>query len=366
MPRGSRVRIARGIYRDDIGLSSVVNVGEHCCEKRWAFGTDLKVIQDWQKRNRRRLERLTPASPRGSLTADIARYVRQIQHLASWRERRAELRAWEKRYGQVNRSRITADHVRLTIGAWADADVAVKTINNRVWSLSNLYHVLDGQDVPTPCDEVHLAKPVKTPPIAVTTGVVVHVDKQLQEHERSGLLRTQHTRARFRVLAACGRRPSEVGRAIATDVDLERRVWTPRNGKGGLSDPIWLNDDMLEAWKLFVAVEAWGPFCTSSFARVLHHCGWPKTVRPYNLRHSVGIAMSDAGIDLSDVQVHMGHSRIATTRHFYVPATRGRAQQASDAIDHRFTWSEPDKEPKPVRPDASPKTSAQGVRLRSA
>ena len=339
MPRSTRTRIGKGIYRDASGIASVVTAGEHRREVRWAVGTPIETIKRWRERTRRDLQKLAPSTPRGTLSADLVRYVRQIQHLASWRERRAELRAWEKLYGDVHRARLTSDHIRRTIGAWSEAGVSQKTINNRVWSLSNLFHVLDGDEAPTPCDEIHLARPLKTPPVAVTPTLVVRVDAQLQEHEAAGLLRSAHTRARFRVMAACGRRPSEVMRAVPTDVDLARRVWTPRNGKGGLSDPIYLNDDMLAAWTFFAAAGAWGAFCTSSFARVLHHCGWPLTVRPYNLRHSVGIAMSDAGIDLSDVQVHMGHSRIATTRHFYVPAVRGRMQLASAAIDHRFTWT---------------------------
>jgi integrase len=363
MPRSKRIRIAKGVYRDGSGIAGVAAAGEHRREHRWPLGTDLATIQDWQRRTRRDLERLTPKTPRGTLTADIARYVRQIQHLTSWRERRAELRAWEARFGGVLRSRITADHVRQIVGAWSADGVAQKTLRNRVWTLSHLYHLLDGEDTPTPCDEVRLARPIKTPPIAVTPAVVVHVDAQLQAHETSGVLRSAHTRARFRVLAACGRRPSELMRTLPTDVDLERRVWTPRNGKGGLSDPIYLNDDMLAAWELFVKVGAWGTFCTSSFARVLHHCGWPETVRPYNLRHSVGIAMSDAGIDLADVQVHMGHSRIATTRHFYVPAARGRMQLASAAIDHRFAWTEGEGTAQADAPVVAPK---RGTKRKSA
>jgi integrase len=316
----------------------VVTVGQYRSEVRWAFGTELETIQTWQRRTRIDLARRTPAVPRGSLSADIPRYIRLIQHLKSWPERRAELRAWEKRLGPRNRSQITEAHVRQVIGAWVAAEVSQKTINNRVWTLAHLYRTLDGKKAPTPCDDITLPRPLKVPPVAVSPTLVVRVDAQLQEHERLGLLRDAKTRARFRVLAACGRRPSEVKRAVAADVDLERRVWTPRNGKGGLSDPIYLNNDMLAAWQLFVAADAWGAFNTGAFVRVLHNCGWPKAVRPYNLRHSVGIAMSDAGIDLADIQVHMGHSRIATTRHFYVPATRGRLRAASAAIDHRFEW----------------------------
>jgi integrase len=363
MPRGARVRIATGVYRDNVGLSSVVTVGQHRSEVRWPFGTDLDTIQAWQRRTRIDLVRLTPAVPRGSLSADIERYIRQIKHLKSWPERRAELRAWAKFFGPRNRSHIREPQVRQAIGIWAADGVAQKTITNRVWTLANLYRTLDGKRTPTPCDDITLARPLKTPPVAVSPALVVRVDAQLQEHERRGLLRDQKTRARFRVLAACGRRPSELKRAAASDLDLERRVWTPRNGKGGLSDPIYLNADMLAAWTFFVAADAWGPFNTGAFVRVLHHCGWPRTVRPYNLRHSVGIAMSDAGIDLSDIQVHMGHSRIATTRHFYVPATRGRAKAASDAIDGRFQWQEVTaRPPDAAKPsEAAPKRKVRAV-----
>lgn len=140
------------------------------------------------------------------------------------------------------------------------------------------------------------------------------------------------------VLASTGRRKSELERAKLEDVDLERRVWLVRDGKGGWSPGIYLNDDMVTAWKVFIAAAAWGAWNAGSMARTLRKAGWPKTIRPYNMRHAVGLALSEAGIDLSDVQVHMGHTRIATTRKFYVPVLTSRLEAAGKAIEGRISW----------------------------
>ena len=53
------------------------------------------------------------------------------------------------------------------------------------------------------------------------------------EREQKGLLRSRKTRARFLVLATTGRRPCEVMRAKPEDVNIEVRVWVPRDAKGG-------------------------------------------------------------------------------------------------------------------------------------
>jgi integrase len=172
----------------------------------------------------------------------------------------------------------------------------------------------------------------------VDPAIVVRVAKQLEAREKKGLIRDAKTRARFMVLAACGRRPSEVMRTQRSDVDLVRRVWTVRDGKGGESPGVYLNNDMLAAWRVFVKAKAWGTFETSSFAKVLRSAGWPKAVRPYNLRHTVGISLSEAGVDLADIQAHMGHKRIATTRKFYVPVLSSRMEAASRLLEGRLGW----------------------------
>jgi hypothetical protein len=57
--------------------------------------------------------------------------------------------------------------------------------------------------------------------------------------------------------------------------------------------------------------------------------GWPKAIRPYNLRHTVGLTLSERGVDLGDISAHMGHSSMDVTRQFYVPALLSRLRAAS-------------------------------------
>ena len=338
MPRSPRRRIAKGIFADASGLAGIVKANGQQKEHHYPAGTPLDVIRRWQNETRRQLEKHIVRAPRGTLLADVDRYIPQIKNLTSWRERRSELRAWCKRHGNIHRGRITPDLIRETISVWAEDGVAPKTLTNRLNALAMLYRALDGQGIPTPCDEIRRPKGPDTVKEAVAPEIIRRVEANLRDRERRGLLRDATTRARFMVLAACGRRPSELKRAEPTDVDLERRVWTPRNGKGGLSDPIYLNDDMLAAWTFFAAVNAWGDFCSNSFPRVLRSAGWPAAIRPYNLRHSVGITMSESGVDLADIQVHMGHTRISTTRRFYVPVLNSRIQRASQTIAGRIAW----------------------------
>ena len=58
------------------------------------------------------------------------------------------------------------------------------------------------------------------------------------------------------------------------------------------------------------------------------------------LRHTVGISLSEAGADLSDVQAHLGHKQLSTTRRHYVPVLGSRMQRLSESIEGRFQWPE--------------------------
>lgn len=353
MRNGRRIRVSKGIYRDRAGLAAVVSVHGQRREHRYPLGTALEEIRRWRETTRTELLKTTPAAARGTLAADADRYLKQIQHLKSWRERRSELKAWCARHGSISRGRITAAMVRETLGVWAKAGKSPKTLTNRLNTLANLYHLLDGKRVPTPCDEVTRPSTTRTPPVTVSPAIVRKVEQQLRAHEACGWIRNAKTRARFMVLASTGRRKSELERAQPEDVDLERRVWLVRDGKGGWSPGIYLNEDMIQAWRVFLAANAWGEWNAGSMARTLRKAGWPEAIRPYNMRHAVGLALSEAGIDLSDVQVHMGHTRIATTRKFYVPVLTSRLEAAGKAIEGRIGWESekaPIASPEPKSP----------------
>ena len=337
----TRTHLAPGIYRDTGSLFAQAAVGTRPHlrrkSKRFPFGTSLKTIKAWQERTRVTL-RGTATTERGTLAHDVDRYVEHIKHLAGWRERRSNLRAWTERYPRLQRGRLTTTHVRDSIKAWHREGFAPKTINHRLNDLRSLYRVLDGKRVITPVDDVDLLSVPRQIPTIVKPAVVLQVVARMKEAERAGTLRDAKTRGRFMVIASTGKRPSELKRARPADVDLDRRIWQIRDGKGGWSPGVYLNTDMMVAWRVFIEADAWGDFSTNSYVRVLRNNGWPDGVRPYYLRANVGIAASERGADLADVAAHLGHTRPQTTRNHYVPVLGTRLQELSESIDGRFGW----------------------------
>ena len=341
MPRtGKRLRVATGIYRNgpDGTYEVRIVVGGHAYSA--AMPADSTI--DELKTKRAQLEAQgrteTPKATHGSLRKEAARYLSLIQHLATADDREDHLNAWCKEYGDLPRHRLTSEHVLKAREKWRKAGMAPKTINHHCDTLRQLFHRLDGKRAPTPCDDVkHLAVP-KTIIQRVPDELILKVDATLQEREQDP---TKHfdgakTRARFRVFVSTGKRPCEIMRAQPNDVDLKARVWVPRDAKGGYCPGVYLNDDQLEAWKLFIAADAWGHYNHASFARVIRNAGWPKDVRPYQARHTTWITASERGVDLSDIQVGAGHKDLRTTRHSYVPILNSRIQRMSEALEGRF------------------------------
>lgn len=339
MPRiGKRTTVSKGIYRDSGGYEVRVVVGGHVYSCRLPSDATLEEL----KRARARLEAIgrtdTPRAARGTLRADAVQYLKRIGHLATVEDREDHLNAWIARIGDVARHRITSADVSLARVAWLADGYAPKTINHRVATLRHLYRTLDGKRAPSPCDEIDPLPVPKTPIIRVSEQMILDVDAELQrmEQRRDAPPWDGKTRARFRVLVSTGKRPCEIMRARPEDVDLEQRVWVPRDAKGGYCPGVYLNEDMLAAWRLFVEQGAWGGYSTGNFARTIRSAGWPEGVRPYQARHTFGIMLSEAGVDLADVSVALGHRHVATTRKAYVPILNSRMQKLSERLDGRF------------------------------
>lgn len=329
-----------------------VKVAGKQVERKFSPTTKAAVIKRWKAATEAKLRKRMPAASDraaaiGSLKADaIGRYLSLVKHLADWGTRRSEIRAWFPHLGERPRAAITREDVIRIIGIWKQANIAHRTINNRVSALRDLFRKLDGIDGETPCDHVPFLKPPRIPVQRVspqTINTVLHnlMRRALSSEPRRGrnVCHAMQDRARLMVLASTGRRPCEVERAHPNDVNLEARVWGVRDAKGGWSQGLYLNDEMLIAWRAFIDAEAWGPIPVH-FARRLRDAGWPPGIRPYNTRHSTWIAASEAGIDLSDIQAGAGQKRIETTRTHYVPVLNSRMQKLSETIDGRFGWSD--------------------------
>lgn len=339
MPRkGRRTTIARGIYKDSGGYEIRVMVQGVLYVERWPLGTDLAALRKARAALTAKAKTETPTIARGTLRADTPKYLTLIRHLASYRNRKAHLDHWIALYGRKHRRQITPRDVLEARNRWTDAGVAPKTINHRVHTLAHLYRMLDGKRLATPCDDlVPLAIP-KTIIQRVTDDLILAVDRNLQLHERDPRhpLRDAKTRARFRVRVSTGKRPCEIMRAQPGDVDLEARVWVPRDAKGGFTPGVYLNNEMLAAWQLFIEADAWGAFNTGSFADTIRAAGWPEGVRPYQARHTMWITASERGVDLADIAAGAGHKDQRLTRRTYVPVLNSRLQKMSETMDGRF------------------------------
>jgi integrase len=341
----------KGTIRATVKMTWINGHGERCAaqkERRYAAGTKPHVIADWKKRTRAQLEARIPATVGsraivlGTLKADALRYYPLIRHLADWVTRRSEIRAWEPHLGDRYRHAIERVDILRIRGLWKEAGVANRTINNRVSALKDLYKKLDGDDTATPCDSVAMLPPPRIPIQRVSPDTINAVMTRLEQRALNGrkgrpCKHATQDRARLMVLATTGKRPCEVERALPMDVNLDQRVWGVRDAKGGWSEGVYLNDEMLIAWRAFFDAQAWGSF-GGKFAHRLRAAGWPEGVRVYNARHSTWIAASERGADLGDIQAGAGHRHQRTTREHYVPVLQSRMQRLSELIDHRFGW----------------------------
>lgn len=337
--RDARRKIAPGIYEDATQRYATVHVrGGGFREKRFPLEVDLSKIEAWRQTERvKLLQTAQRGTAAGTFNRDAVRYLRDFtQHLTSKLDRKYEIKRWQDEFGEQPRGIITTADIARVRARWLAEGKAPKTINNRVNTLRHLYHCLDGKKAWTPCDDLEPLHVHKSPMQFVPDAVIAAVDLKLQELEQQKVILSNKTRARFRVLVSTGRRPSEVMRAQPGDVNMQRRIWIPRDGKGGESPGIYLNDDMLAAWQFFIDANAWGQYDTFLQAERLRRAGWPAHIKPYNARHTVGITLSERGVDLKDVGDMMGHKRSETTRKHYVPVLNSRMQKASEALEGRF------------------------------
>lgn len=102
---------------------------------------------------------------------------------------------------------------------------------------------------------------------------------------------------------------------------------------------MWLNDEMLPAWKAFVAADAWGAW--NDYARVLREAGWPANTRPYNAKHSFGKDLGERGVDFQTIADWYGHTNPKTAR-IYVPVLNSQLRRASELLNGHLGWAAAD------------------------
>lgn len=345
-----------GIKEDRYGIRAYVKVGTgergRQKEKRFKRGTPLQKILDWQDITRGALKGGTVAARKDTLYNDAKHYLAHMKAQlvpSGYNSLVCEINAWIPELGDTPRDKITRERIleirhewmtkpRASKGKGHGTPLAAKTCNHRVRALRGLYHYLDGSKAPTPCDDIDKLREPDPDPKFVSTAKVRQVAAKLADPK---------TRARFMVLASTGQRPAQLKRTRPDDVDLRRRVWFVRPAKGGQPIPVVLTDDMVEAFKAMKAADAWSEFTdsgaikrtwdSSDFAKELRAAGWPKGVRPYNLKHTVAIALGESGADWEDIKDWFGHKDVKSTR-IYTGHILARTKATAKRLDGRIGW----------------------------
>ena len=328
----SGARIARGIFRDEYGFEIRWRDRGKTRTKRLPIDTDLDALKAYRA-TKARIGTSQKKAADGSFARDVRNFLKQRKGLASAASDRSHLRCWLPRFRRLSRFSITREAIAAQLGAWR-VRYSARELKHRWRILGQFFATLD-PDEPNPCAGIKLPPIPKARPRSVSDRIIRTVADNLRASELKGRLRDAKTRGRFLVLATTGQRPTQLKRTKPGDVDLDRRMWFVEPAKGDNGTTVYLNDEMLAAWKVFISAKAWGKYNTRSFTKTLQRNGWPAGVRPYVMRHSVGLSLSEHGVDLGDIQAHLGHTSPNTTR-IYVPTVLARLRAASAVLEGRL------------------------------
>jgi integrase len=327
-------RVARGVYLDRYGYEVRWQDLGRTRSRRFAVDVAVQHLTSFRQRQLKRAEAAHRASAAGSFVRDIVRFLKGRKTRTCYKADRSHLRVWVHRFPRGSRFDIQRSDIEAAVSEWTPR-YSPREIRHRVKLLQQFYQWAE-PGFRTPCDGVRLPRIVRRKRQPVPATVVQNVARRLLEQEGIGRLRDAKTRARFLILALTGQRPVQLMRTQPRDVDFEARVWSVPPAKGDQGAIIVLNDQMIAAWRLFVAADAWGRYNTRSFSKTLKRNGWPQHVRPYALRHTVAQLLKDRGASLGDIQDQLGHESPSTTTRFYTNPSLERMQANSAKLDGLF------------------------------
>ena len=357
--------VAPGIYLlEDGSYRAVARVGtknhgtERRKEHRFPSGSSLREIRTWLEGTRAELRRETLRPVRGTLAADVERYMRVMrQRLESPESREYEIGAWLARFGHRRRDGIEREELRQQVLDWEAAGVAASTIKHRLTALSQLYETLDGEDARNPVHGLRRPRePMATPdgrsPQTVQ-AVLAALEARTTKNNRGW-----KTLARSKVIALTGMRHSQVMRLESDHIFIEAEspyVVVADPGKDGEPHVKPLTPDGVEAFRLFVGRKAWGKFSQSSLYKswkLACHDAEVPFFNPYKLRHSYATALRAEGVDLADVQTLLGHKSPKTTAR-YAGVAPHKLLAAASALQRAWGSAERQQDQSPTRRDDS-------------
>lgn len=346
-----------GIHAHNGGWRAVVSRGSSLPRlKKWyPKGTPCAVMQKWRlvETSKWNVTRQT-FQRSGTFRADCARYLKHpdILKLPSYKEREPQLNRWIQEFGDTPRDLITSAQIRKIRDRWAtDARSTIDSrplsagrVNRLMATLSNLWTILDGRGAPNPCRGIapltESMGPVRDIPKAELDKILTALSDRGKPVPGGGWPKGSKTRARILVLAATGLPNSTLGKLRPEDVDLRNRlIYRPARNKGSgveaSAQPI--TKAAVDAFKLFIKLDCWGPFSRSSlrksFVLAAKKAGITRPIRPYDLRHTFLTQLAKASGDEAAIMDIAQHSKISTTRRYTRGSMSHRALAAVKAYE---------------------------------
>jgi integrase len=358
--RGARERVATGIYRDARGFSIVVVVDGTHHERRHPHGTALQALirlrEDLGADLRRKAKRGAPA--KGTLEAAARDYLSTVTAMPSYKSRRRQIELWVAVFGRRPLAGLTHVLIAAQLQRWLTtprsdapgaAPYSAQYVLHLHTALSHLFTTLY-PDADNPLDRV----PRDRPPEAEPRAIGVHAFLRVLRHYPLG----SKMKARHAVMAATGLGQTELMRVRRDDLQLARRIdraealhglvtaRARRKGQGAAPRTIPLTRHAWRAWRLFVQLDAFGPFSTSNLRRdfrdaakaagfVLKDAAHPGGLdwRPYDARHTFLTAVAEASRDERAVQALGGHSDIRMVRRYTQRSVDPRVAAAIGALE---------------------------------
>lgn len=269
-------------------LQAYIKVNGRFRSKCFAPDTSLGELHRW-----RDLQRVASWVPEAEAVADgpalgddIARYLKAVAGMPSFRHRQDDLELWRATFGRGRpRATITAVDIRQQLEAWRADGYAASTLNHRRTALMSLWTVLDGPEAPNPARQVPRYR-------AETAPLVLPTVRQATRAVRA-VRRGSATRARLELMLWTGWPHMQIERLTEAQVRdaIQRKQITlvgRRKGGGTREATLPLLPQAVAALRGFHRADAYGAFSRDSMRKSLHlACDALKISRfhPYTLRH---------------------------------------------------------------------------------
>lgn len=377
MPRrGKRLRLATGIFKDATGIAiilpSVNAQGKPSQEEqRYPPHADVAKLKTWRAEQikKRKDRQAAGRLPAGTFAADAQTYLAAVTALPRYTQRCVDIGYWVDLFGHRRRDSIQSHEIRavrdrwLTVGpkkvqeapapgqkaVWTAiaAPLAPQTVALRMRALENLWTVLDGKKAPNPVRDVpEPDQDTGAKPRALSYRLIERIFRTMPP--------THPMTVRLRIMAYAGLAQSELARVTTDDIHLrQRQVWVPgrRKGRGAKGGMVPLSPEACDAFKALIALEAVGPFDTSSMWHFFQR--YAKGLSPYLLRHSFFTGVQAASKDERALAAVSRHTSRLTLRR-YTEAAAHPAAVAAVAMfrDGKVPGSVPGFAPKQALPGA--------------